>query len=411
MSLIDRASAFAYSTLEWLGNWIGLPAAVERSLDYRASFAQRLPPMKSTKGTLWIHGSSLGELEDLAAFFLDEKLLAQSGYTADRIIMSSASVSAAKKLAEWQSKMGFLYAGPIPPEKDSAILTFLERLNPEVLVMSHSDIWPRLVKLATEKFLTKGIVWIPAKIKNPSAAAKKYLRPFVKVTALRSDSGPTEFPNPTFLGSPRIDRILERRRSALENKTHPLARFDAVPSKQKISILIGSAWTEDVSILAEALETLPPIEREKFSVVIIPHEVGDSHLTGSLQSRLPSARVIAVAGILAESYQDFDLAIVGGGFRSGLHNVLEPALWGIPIACGPLTRAQPDVDRLVEAKHLRVIQGVPEMTKLLGDMALPSRLIDWKKDAEASCRALEKQQGASQRLASLIAAIAVHSDA
>ena len=121
--------------------------------------------------------------------------------------------------------------------------------------------------------------------------------------------------------------------------------------------------------------------------------------------------MIAVAGILAESYQDFDLAIVGGGFRSGLHNVLEPALWGIPIACGPLTRAQPDVDRLVEAKHLRVIQGVPEMTKLLGDMALPSRLIDWKKDAEASCRALEKQQGASQRLASLIAAIAVHSDA
>ena len=57
-------------------------------------------------------------------------------------------------------------------------------------------------------------------------------------------------------------------------------------------------------------------------------------------------------GLLSKAYNYADLAYIGGGFGAGIHNILEPAVWGIPVLTGPKTKG------VVESHELRQLGGV-----------------------------------------------------
>src|SRR5206468_9901747 len=127
----------------------------------------------------------------------------------------------------------------------------------------------------------------------------------------------------------------------------------AIAPAGAFTIVAGSTWPADEAVVLPAfVDLLAQVPSAR--LVLAPHEPNPDHLAGIAQAAarvgLPrpvrlsqveptsSAPVIVVdrVGILADLYALGDVAFVGGGYhRAGLHSVLEPAVFGVPVVIGP----------------------------------------------------------------------------
>jgi 3-deoxy-D-manno-octulosonic-acid transferase len=399
-----------FAGLRLVDAWAGLPRKAEASLHYRLDWKRSLPAGTSFgSSALWIHGASVGELEDLAAFFSDPALLADAGYSPDRLVLTASSISAAPKLAAWGRELGLRYAGPLPPESEAEMRDFFSILKPDALVLSHGDVWPLALEKARE-LLPRGALWLPQRRPEPNRLQRACLPGLVRKVGLREGVEPAEVLGApaVFLGNPRLDRIALRIDAARSKPEHALEKHGASPERGRVSLVVGSCWTEDAEILSAALDLLGSERRGALQIVVFPHEVRDNPLVGGLQRLLPEARVLPVEGVLLEAYRDFSLAFVGGGFRTGLHSVLEPALWERPTLCGPLLRKQPQAPSLRDKGLLKPIESASELAARLDLFLNPASRTArdaWEKAAASVAAELLRQRGASARLAALLRAL------
>lgn len=111
-------------------------------------------------------------------------------------------------------------------------------------------------------------------------------------------------------------------------------------------LVAGSTWADDEALLHQALQQLPA----EYKLLIAPHEIDDAHIT-AIQSLFkdiavlwdqaapdPGKRVSIVNSIghLSYLYRYADAVWIGGGFtKSGIHNIIEPAVYGLPVIFGP----------------------------------------------------------------------------
>ena len=142
-------------------------------------------------------------------------------------------------------------------------------------------------------------------------------------------------------GDTRFDRV-----SAIAIQKRPVEGMDEFCRNSRV-ILAGSTWPEDEKIL------LPVIleNKTKFKFIIAPHEVHKERIDGLMslmgsgglrfsqvnESNTLEARIMVIdsIGILASLYRYAFVSFIGGGFGAGIHNILEPAAFGIPVIFGP----------------------------------------------------------------------------
>ncbi len=79
--------------------------------------------------------------------------------------------------------------------------------------------------------------------------------------------------------------------------------------------------------------------------------------------------IIDSIGLLTKIYSYADIAYVGGGFKTGLHNTLEPAVFGIPVIIGPKYHGFAEAEMLVERGGVIPIQNEVELHRLLQDFS------------------------------------------
>lgn len=409
---IARASELAFKGLHATESLFGLPKSVSDPLHYRETWDTVLTG-PAPAPTLWIHGASVGELEDLANFFLDPASIESAGYTIARLMVTASSPSAKPFLAKLRERFPLAYAGPIPSENPAQIRLFLEKLRPELLVLSHSDLWPSLIHSAQEHALEKGIVWMPAKPGSAEGLFETLIRPdklravgvrrLEDLETMQSRLSAYTTTQITWVGNPRLDRIIQRIQEQRARDHHVLEESRARPDTLKLSLLMGSAWPEDAAVLAEAMGMLSASEQERIQIVVIPHVTDEVHVVASIQHLLPMARILRLQGVLLEAYQDFDLAFVGGGFRTGLHSVLEPALWGLPIFCGPQLRKQPEAPELEAQGVLRPVLSAEELASTLRSyLQSPEIFESLRKTSETVAERMKASTGASKRLSCLV---------
>ena len=111
-------------------------------------------------------------------------------------------------------------------------------------------------------------------------------------------------------------------------------------------LVAGSTWTDDETLLQQALQQLPA----GYKLLIAPHEIDDTHITAIrslfgdravLWDQLVSGQETQVSivnsiGHLSYLYRYADAVWIGGGFtKSGIHNIIEPAVYGLPVIFGP----------------------------------------------------------------------------
>jgi len=83
---------------------------------------------------------------------------------------------------------------------------------------------------------------------------------------------------------------------------------------------------------------------------------------------MPTIVLVDSVGNLAQLYRFAYLAVVGGGFtRKGVHNVLEPVVHGVPVACGPNHRNYSDVLQLLSADLLTIYHNEQELVRWVND--------------------------------------------
>jgi 3-deoxy-D-manno-octulosonic-acid transferase len=173
------------------------------------------------------------------------------------------------------------------------------------------------------------------------------------------------------LGDPRFDSAAAR--VAGVTPDDPLLRF----GRGAPTLVGGSTWPSDEAVLLAAFAAVRARRRDA-RLILVPHEPTSDHLVAverraqraglPLPTRLGAADgpapllLVDRVGVLATLYGAGTMAYVGGGFgRAGLHSVLEPAAWALPVAFGPRWEQSRDAELLLQARAATALQSQSAM--------------------------------------------------
>ena len=171
----------------------------------------------------------------------------------------------------------------------------------------------------------------------------------------------------TVVGDTRFDRVLQIKELArqLPVVEHFLSGESPHSPQQKVFVA-GSSWPPDEEIFIRYFK-----EHTDWKLIIAPHVIGEDHLQ-QIERLLEGRRVVRYTqaeqtpqllatpadvlmidcfGLLSSIYHYGQVAYVGGGFGVGIHNVLEAAVWGVPVVFGP------NNERFQEAQGLKASGG------------------------------------------------------
>ena len=179
--------------------------------------------------------------------------------------------------------------------------------------------------------------------------------------------------NVTITGDTRFDRVLE---VASKPKSIPLAeKFKG----GKNIFIAGSTWEKDEEIL---VDVFPKLLARGYRIIIAPHEINRkkiNQLVGSLQGfkvikfteaneeTISSFEILIInnIGMLSSLYKSATMAYVGGGFGTGIHNILEAAVFGMPVFFGPEYHRFREANDLVNSGCAFSIKSSEELSLLL----------------------------------------------
>ena len=312
---------------------------------------------------VWFHAASAGE--GLQAQAVLRKLRRRCPEC--QIVYTHFSPSA----AGLASKIEADAADYLPYDTSRNVDRLLSALRPNLLVFAKLDLWP---ELSTRAAWSGAHVAIIAGTVSPGSSrlrwpARTFLQPGYRVVtaaaAVSSEDGSrlvrlgVEPEHIRILGDPRFDSVVEK--VAATSAQDPLLRF----GQGAPTLVAGSTWPEDEAVLLRAFGGVRGIYPHA-RLILVPHEPVEDHLTRIEQfarvSGLPRPVRLSAAteatplllvdrvGVLASLYGAGTMAYVGGGFgRAGLHSVLEPAAWSLPVAFGWRWSNSRDAALLLEA--------------------------------------------------------------
>jgi 3-deoxy-D-manno-octulosonic-acid transferase len=319
---------------------------------------------------LWMHAPSVGEglqARPVLELARRERPDLQLAYT---YFSPSAERFAASLDVDFADYLPFDTAG------DAAAA--LAALQPRALVFSKLDVWPLLVDAAARAGVRTALVsatlsagssrqGIAAAALRPSYARLDAVGAISEEDAERLVSLGVRPDRVRVTGDTRYDQVWRRAAAAdvSDALLGPLA-------SDRFTMVAGSTWPADEAVLLEAWQAVRRQE-PRARLVIAPHEPTAAHLApidrwaaearcstvrlgeltaGDAGARARAADVVIVdrVGVLGELYAVADIAFVGGGFHdAGLHSVLEPAAFGVPVVFGPRHGNSRDAGLLLEA--------------------------------------------------------------
>ena len=294
--------------------------------------------------SIWFHAASLGEYEQ--GLPVMEKIKLQ--YPNHKIVLTFFSPSGFEIRKNNTVADVTVY---LPLDTKSNSKQFLKLVHPEMVFFIKYEYWPNylneLKKANIKTYLISGIFrenqaffkWYGGFYRN---ALKTFDYFFVQNESSKILLQKLGYQNVKISGDTRFDRvvsILER-----DNSLDFIEQF----KNKKTTIVIGSSWPKDESLLVNFINQT----NADVKFIIAPHNIKSDQileLKNSISKKtiLFSEKenqnlkdfqvfIIDTIGILTKIYSYADFAYVGGGFANkGLHNILEPATFGIPIVVGP----------------------------------------------------------------------------
>ncbi|MGI9526871.1 MAG: 3-deoxy-D-manno-octulosonic acid transferase [Weeksellaceae bacterium] len=304
---------------------------------------------------IWMHCSSLGEFEQGRPVL--EALKKQYPYY--NYALSFFSPSGYEVIKNYKESDIVFYL-PLDTPQNARDLARI--IQPKLWILSKYDYWYNHLKEQHKigtKIIVVSAIFRPSHIYFKSYGnwfaknLKQYIHHFfVQDKASKDLLKSIDISQVTIAGDTRFDRV-----KSIAKHTIPLIWVEKFKIDHKL-IVIGSSWKEDETLWIDFINNQLPND---WKVIIAPHEIKSSKIQNLKESLkgatllfsdlkieldkekipatlLKNARVIIVdvIGLLSTIYASADLAYVGGGFnKSGVHNTLEPTVFGTPTVIGP----------------------------------------------------------------------------
>ena len=308
------------------------------------TFASLAAAIQKNDNCIWFHAASLGEYEQGLPVMDAIKAL----YPNHKIVLSFFSPSGYEVRKNNKIADVTVY---LPLDTPQNAERFIRKINPELVFFIKYEYWPNYLKILADKqiktYLISGVFrenqlffkWYGGFYRKALEAFTYFFVQNESSKTLLQQLGKT---NVMVSGDTRFDRVA----TILEKDN--LLDFIGEFKNNTPTVVVGSSWPKDEALLVNYLNQ----STHALKWIIAPHNIKPEQIKSLAQSItkktvLFSERegknladyevfIIDTIGILTKIYSYADLAYVGGGFgHPGVHNLLEPATFGVPIICGP----------------------------------------------------------------------------
>jgi 3-deoxy-D-manno-octulosonic-acid transferase len=344
-------------------------------------FTKLKSSIKSADTVIWVHCASLGEFEQGRP--LIEKL--KLNFPSKKILLTFFSPSGYEVRKNYEVADVVCY---LPLDTTFNAKKFLDIVHPETAIFVKYEFWPNYLKVLKNRkiktILISGIFrenqvffkWYGGWMRKSLQAFSHF---FVQDSVSEKLLNSIHFSNVTVSGDTRFDRVFEITKQ--DNQLNFINHF----INSKHTLVAGSTWKEDEVLLVDYINN-NATENEKF--IIAPHNIHQQEIQQLKKSISKSTIlfsekegenlekfqvfIIDTIGILTKIYSYADVAYVGGGYtKSGVHNVLEPATFGVPIIIGPNYYKFNEAIELVKNEACFMVDNSQKLSVLLSEFLLP----------------------------------------
>lgn len=331
---------------------------------------------------IWMHCASLGEFEQ------GRPVLEQiKKHFPDYAIMLTFFSPSGYEVRKNYEGADYVYYLPVDGPANAA--AFLNIVRPSYCIFVKYELWYFYLSAIAKRHIPAILISANFRKDQPffmwyGKLHRKMLRCFTHIFVQNRQSldllKTIDVNNVTISGDTRFDRVLE---AVQQQSNLPIAAEFAAHAKV---IVAGSTWPEDEAFLHKVMQLLPP----HWKLIVVPHEVNAAHIRQiedqfagmyikwtDAEKQQEGKRILIVdkVGLLLQLYRYATIAWVGGGFgKEGVHNVLEAAVYGMPVGYGPI------FDKFIEAKELIDAGGGISTTD---PALLAENIIAWENDNAA----------------------------
>lgn len=331
------------------------------------------------KHAIWLHCASLGEFEQGRPVI--EKI--KQDFPREKVVLTFFSPSGYEIQKNYPLADLVIY---LPADTPSNSRQFLKILEPKMAIFVKYEFWLNylfgLQKRMIPTFLISTVIkkhqsffkWYGGNFRK---ALKTYHTIFTQdvyslrlLKLLKVESG-------SLAGDTRFDRVLQICSSP---KSIPeIKQF----SENSFVIVAGSSWQKDEECLIEAYSVLKE-KHPSLKLILAPHEIDKNNIdrlknllhkyhipfhlfSDNLTTYTHPVLIVNAIGFLSSVYQYGTVAVIGGGFSDGIHNILEPTVYGLPVMFGPNFEKFNEAHELLDLKAAFVYHDAKELTNHLND--------------------------------------------
>jgi 3-deoxy-D-manno-octulosonic-acid transferase len=394
---IRLASLFNQKAKLWINGRQGLINDLEVALE-------KARTGKPASKTAWFHCASLGEFEQGRPLIESFR----KKYPDYLIVLTFFSPSGYENKKNYQHAELISY---LPLDTRSNAVKFLDIIKPDIIFFIKYEFWFNYLGIIQERKIPHYLVSAIFRadqhfFKWYGDWSRKILMNFTHIFVQNGTSKDLlEFVginNVSVSGDTRFDRVI-----SVASVPKDLPVIEAFCKESPI-LVAGSTWPADEKLLIQFAAEFPG----KIKMIIAPHELHEDSL-GTLTTSLgPTAvryskidssllaeknmLVLDTIGMLSKVYSYGKIAYVGGGFGTGIHNILEAAVYGIPVIMGPNINKFHEAVELTGLKGAFIVHHYSDFSRLLNSFVDdPSRA----SKAGITCRTfVDKEKGATDRI-------------
>lgn len=309
----------------------------------RGIFDKMQNVISATDRVVWVHSASLGEFEQGRPII--EKI--KERYPDYKILLTFFSPSG-YEIRKNYPKADYIFY--LPADKPANVRRFLDIAHPAAVIFIKYEFWLNYLSELRRRHIPTYIVSAIFRRRSVffrfyGGAWRKALRTFTTLFVQNEESkrllASIGFDNVVVAGDTRFDRVADIARAA---KHIPM--IEAFKGDSRLFVA-GSTWGPDEDILQELIN-----DNQQIRFVVAPHEMDEQRIRHIIDNTRGGAvrytqcsettdftdvhvLVLDTVGILSSVYGYASWAYIGGGFGVGIHNTLEAATFGLPMAFGP----------------------------------------------------------------------------
>ena len=360
--------------------------------------------LERDKDYIWFHAASLGEFEQGRP--LIERIREQ--YPEYKILLTFFSPSGYEVRKHYQGADIVCY---LPMDTRFNAYRFLHFVRPKMAFFIKYEFWKNyldeLHRLKIPVYSISSVFrknqvffkWYGGMYRN---VLHNFTHLFVQNETSKRFLAKIDVHNTTVVGDTRFDRVL-----AIKEEATSLPVIEQFRQSAKYCLIAGSSWGADEDLFIDYFNRHPEMK-----LIIAPHEINDIHLTEIIDklkrpsmcySRIKPTQITQVDcliidsfGLLSSIYRYGDVAYIGGGFGEGIHNLLEAAVYGIPVIFGPNHRKFIEADELIESGGGHCINNQEELNTLLDRfLTTPAAL---QSSGKAAANYVTHHSGATEKI-------------